>query len=240
MRESGRQRRCDGQFANLLRYRAASPIRGVSGSVHGAIRRPANNSGRERRQRLDADGFRLSGRMMAPAARRAAVARRSSQQVPVIAVSWTGLPLSSSRQLHAARARRECRHLEVSARREEVPLTNSERYRAPSGSPVMPFFAWPGCARTSSGGIEWLASAGSRGSQSYLGPCAKHPLPLRQQAMTMHLSRRDEHRVMEAMADMSLVTKGQQPARANGDCGVGGARGLGRGQSSNRSPRSNR
>ena len=40
----------------------------------------------------------------------------------------------------------------------------------------------------------------------------------------MHLSRRDEHRVMEAMADMSLVTKGQQPARANGDCGVGGAR----------------
>ena len=39
--------------------------------------------------------------------------------------------------------------------------------------------------------------------------------------MTMHLSRRDEHRVMEAMADMSLVTKGQQPARANGDCGVG-------------------
>ena len=50
----------------------------------------------------------------------------------------------------------------------------------------------------------------------------KHPLPLRQQAMTMHLSRRDEHRVMEAMADMSLVTKGQQPARANGDCGVGG------------------
>jgi hypothetical protein len=39
--------------------------------------------------------------------------------------------------------------------------------------------------------------------------------------MTMHLSRRDEHRVVEAMADMSLVTKGQQPARVNGDCGVG-------------------
>ena len=36
----------------------------------------------------------------------------------------------------------------------------------------------------------------------------------------MHLSCRDEHRIMEAMADMSLITKGQQLARANGDCGV--------------------
>jgi hypothetical protein len=72
-----------------------------------------------------------------------------------------------------------------------------------------------------SGGIEWLASAGSRGSQSYLGPCAKHGHPFREQAMAVSLRSRDEHRVMEAMADMSLVTKGQQPARANGDCGVG-------------------
>ena len=61
----------------------------------------------------------------------------------------------------------------------------------------------------------------SRRSHSDVSPCAKHPLPLRQQAMTMHLSRRDEHGVVEAMADMSLVTKGQQPARVNGDCGVG-------------------
>ena len=39
--------------------------------------------------------------------------------------------------------------------------------------------------------------------------------------MAVRLGSRDEHRVMEAMADVSLVTKGQQPARANGDCGVG-------------------
>ena len=38
--------------------------------------------------------------------------------------------------------------------------------------------------------------------------------------MAVRLGSRDEHRVMEAMADVSLVTKGQQPARANGDCGV--------------------
>ncbi|MGC2785231.1 MAG: hypothetical protein WA397_15655 [Roseiarcus sp.] len=101
------------------------------------------------------------------------------------------------------------------------PLTNRERYRAERQSSHA-IFRLARVRADESAGIEWLASAGSRGSQSYLGPCAKHPLPLRQQAMTMHLSRRDEHRVMEAMADMSLVTKGQQPARANGDCGVGG------------------
>jgi hypothetical protein len=50
----------------------------------------------------------------------------------------------------------------------------------------------------------------------------QHGHPFREQAMAVRLGSRDEHRVMEAMADMSLVTKGQQPARANGDCGVGG------------------
>ena len=37
----------------------------------------------------------------------------------------------------------------------------------------------------------------------------------------MDLRSRSKNRVVEAMADMSLVTKGQQPARVNGDCGVG-------------------
>jgi hypothetical protein len=116
-------------------------------------------------------------------------------------------------ELHAPRARRDCRHLKVSARKGEA-LTNRERDRAPSGSPVMRFLAWPGWALNKSGGIEWLASAGSRGSQSYLGPCAKHGHPLREQAMAVRLGSRDEHRVMEAMADVSLVTKGSSlPAR---------------------------
>lgn len=40
--------------------------------------------------------------------------------------------------------------------------------------------------------------------------------------MAIRLGSRDEHRVMKAMADMSLVTKGQLLARANGDCDVDG------------------
>jgi hypothetical protein len=47
--------------------------------------------------------------------------------------------------------------------------------------------------------------------------------------MAVRLGSRDEHRVMETMADMSLVAKGQQPARANGDCGVGGVNSIAEG-----------
>jgi hypothetical protein len=93
----------------------------------------------------------------------------------------------------------------------------------------MRFFRLARVRADESGGIEWLASAGSRGSQSYLGPCAKHGHPFREQAMAVRLGSRDEHRVMKAMADMSLVTKGQQPARAHGDCGVGGVNSIAEG-----------
>ena len=37
----------------------------------------------------------------------------------------------------------------------------------------------------------------------------------------MHLSRRDEHHVMKAMAGKPGMAIGQQLTRANGDCGVG-------------------
>ena len=73
--------------------------------------------------------------------------------------------------------------------------------------------AWMGADDT--GGIlsRWL-QPDSRGSQTYLGPCAKHGHPFREQAMAVRLGSRDEHRVMEAMADVSLVTKGSSlPAR---------------------------
>jgi hypothetical protein len=44
----------------------------------------------------------------------------------------------------------------------------------------------------------------SRRSHSDVSPCAKHPLALRQQTMTMHLSRRDEHHVMKAITNKGV------------------------------------
>jgi hypothetical protein len=60
----------------------------------------------------------------------------------------------------------------------------------------------------------------SRSSHSDVSPCAKHPLPLRQQAMTMHLSRRDEHHVMKAITGKPGIAMGKELTRPNGDCGV--------------------
>ena len=45
--------------------------------------------------------------------------------------------------------------------------------------------------------------------------------------MTMCLSGRDEHRVMKAMAGKPGMAKRQEPARANGDCGVDGVNSVG-------------
>jgi hypothetical protein len=60
----------------------------------------------------------------------------------------------------------------------------------------------------------------SRRSHSDVSPCAKHSLALRQQAMTMHLSRRDEHHVMKAITRVPGTAMGKELTCANGDCGV--------------------
>jgi hypothetical protein len=60
----------------------------------------------------------------------------------------------------------------------------------------------------------------SRRSHSDVSPCAKHSLALRQQAMTMHLSRRDEHDVMKAITRVPGTTMGKELTCADGDCGV--------------------
>jgi hypothetical protein len=60
----------------------------------------------------------------------------------------------------------------------------------------------------------------SRRSHSDVSPCAKHPLPLRQQAMTMHLSCRDKHHVMKAITGVPGMAMGKKLTRPNGDCGV--------------------
>jgi hypothetical protein len=46
------------------------------------------------------------------------------------------------------------------------------------------------------------------------------PLALRQQTMTMHLSRRDEHHVMKAITRVPGMAMGKELTRPNGDCGV--------------------
>jgi hypothetical protein len=60
----------------------------------------------------------------------------------------------------------------------------------------------------------------SRRSQSDLSPCAKHAIALRQQAMTMRLSGRDEHHVMKAITGEPGIAMGEELTRPNGDFGV--------------------
>jgi hypothetical protein len=50
----------------------------------------------------------------------------------------------------------------------------------------------------------------SRRSHSDVSPCAKHPLPLGQQAMAMHLSRCDEHHVMKAITGVPSMATGKE------------------------------
>jgi hypothetical protein len=64
------------------------------------------------------------------------------------------------------------------------------------------------------------AWASSRSSHDEVGPCAKHPLPLRQQAMTMGLSRRHEHHVMKAITGERGMAMRKELTRSNRDCGV--------------------
>ena len=76
-----------------------------------------------------------------------------------------------------------------------------------------------GCERTST---RYFLGFGQfkQKPQPDLSPCAKHRIPLREQAMAVHLSGPDEHRVMKAMAGKPGIAMGKEPARANGDCGV--------------------
>jgi hypothetical protein len=64
------------------------------------------------------------------------------------------------------------------------------------------------------------ASASSGRSQRDLSPCPEHRVSFREQAMAMHLSGRDKHRVMEAVSGKPNMAMGKEPARANGDCSV--------------------
>jgi hypothetical protein len=60
----------------------------------------------------------------------------------------------------------------------------------------------------------------SRRSHVDVSPPAKHRIPLRQQAMTIRLSGRDEHHVMKAITGVPGMAMGKKLTRPNGDCGV--------------------
>jgi hypothetical protein len=79
-------------------------------------------------------------------------------------------------------------------------------------------FAWPRIRTDKRSGVFGFGQ--SRRSYGDVSPCAKHRIPLRQQAMTMRLSGRCEHRVMKAMAGEADIAMGKELACANGDCGV--------------------
>jgi hypothetical protein len=60
----------------------------------------------------------------------------------------------------------------------------------------------------------------SRSSHDDISPWAKHPLPLRQQAMTMHLSGRCEHHIMKTITGEPGMAMRKELTRSNCDCGV--------------------
>ena len=97
---------------------------------------------------------------------------------------------------------------------EEFPLDPFENDIGAERPSSHAIFVWPGCEPTSAAVFSGSASDSSRGSQSDLSPCAKHRIPSREQAMTMRLSSRDEHRVMKAMAGKPDMAMGKEPARA--------------------------
>ena len=65
-----------------------------------------------------------------------------------------------------------------------------------------------GSARADECSGVFSTSASSRGRHIDLSPCAKYPIPPREQAMTMPVSGRDEHHVMKAITGEPGVAMG--------------------------------